>query len=392
MILSTPPMPISEKDTAARDRHEPAATPKRTTLHDVHLELGAHFTEFAGWDMPVRYTSDVAEHHAVRTSAGIFDLSHMGEVEVTGAEAGEALDYAVVGKPSGMRVGQARYNMICFEDGGILDDLVVYRLARDRYMVVANASNVLGVVSALRDRAGSYDAAVRDATDEWALIAVQGPTSSQILGSTTEADLANLKYYAILEARLLGVDVLLARTGYTGEDGFEIYCRSSVAEQVWRGVTKAGSAHGLVPAGLACRDTLRLEAGMPLYGHELGAGITPFEAGLGRVVNFTKEGGFVGEAALAARRDAGVSRTLVGLVSDGRRSTRAGYPVIDPATGEEVGHVTSGAPSPTLGHPIAIASLPIQFQEVGTRLLVDVRGAKEAVRVVALPFYKRTTN
>lgn len=367
--------------------------PRHTPLSELHRRLGAHFVEFAGWSMPVRYTSDIAEHRAVRSSAGLFDLSHMGEVEVEGPGAAAALDYAVVSKPSAMSIGQARYSMVCNENGGILDDLIIYRLADEHYLVVANASNVETVVEALIERASPYEASVRDTTHEWALIAVQGPTSRALLSEVTDADLEGLKYYSIARAALLEHDVLLARTGYTGEDGYEIYCRPAVAEPIWEGIAEAGKSHGMVPAGLACRDTLRLEAGMPLYGQELGANVTPFETGLARVINFEKEGGFVGEKALLARRDRGVTRTLVGLVSDGRRSPRGGQLVIDPASGRHIGQVTSGAPSPTLGHPIAIASLAIGFgfEKPGTSLVVDVRGTREVVDVVSLPFYTRAT-
>jgi aminomethyltransferase len=362
---------------------------KRTPLHRVHEQLGAHFTDFAGWWMPVRYSSDISEHHAVRTSAGLFDLCHMGELELTGPEAGIALDHALVGKPSKIGIGRARYSMICDEAGGILDDLVVYRLDEERFLVVANASNVRVVLEALGERVTRFETSVRDASADWALIAVQGPASAAIVAELTELDVPSLKYYAIDEGIVGGTSVLLARTGYTGEDGFEIYCAPSEAERVWAALAQAGAKHDLVPAGLACRDTLRLEAGMPLYGQELSRAVTPFEAGLGRVVAFDKEGGFVGDNALAVRRDEGAKQTLVGLVSTGRRSPRTGYTVHDPATGEVVGEVTSGAPSPTLGHPIAIAYVPVELQEPGTRLAVDIRGAREDVEVVALPFYRR---
>ena len=362
---------------------------KRTPLHRVHEQLGAHFTDFAGWWMPVRYSSDIAEHQAVRTSAGLFDLCHMGELELTGPEAGIALDYALVGKPSKIGIGRARYSMICEETGGILDDLVVYRLAEERFLVVANASNVRVVLEALRERVTGFQTTVRDASADWALIAVQGPASAAIVAELTELDVPSLKYYAIDEGILGGTSVLLARTGYTGEDGFEIYCVPSEAERVWAALAQAGAKHDLVPAGLACRDTLRLEAGMPLYGQELGPTVTPFEAGLGRVVSFDKAAGFIGDQALAARRDEGADQALVGLVSSGRRSPRAGYAVVDPNTGAPIGRVTSGAPSPTLGHPIAMAYVPVGLDHPGTRLAVDLRGTHEDVEVVALPFYRR---
>jgi aminomethyltransferase len=362
---------------------------KRTALHQIHQQLGASFTDFAGWSMPLRYSSELAEHAAVRSRAGLFDLSHMGEIEVLGPEAGAALDVALVGHPSAIGIGRARYSMICDETGGILDDLVVYRLDGEHYLVVANAANVPTVVSALHDRVSGYAAELRDATDEWALIAVQGPTAAAIVASLSTGDVSALKYYSI-EAHLLdSVPVLLARTGYTGEDGYEIYCRPAEAAQMWTALTHAGRSHGLTPAGLACRDTLRLEAGMPLYGHELTREVTPFDAGLGRVVTFDKEAGFIGEEALLRCRDAEPRRRLIGLVTDGRRAPRAGYTVLDAHRGEPVGHVTSGAPSPTLGHPIAMAYVPPSFTEVGTPLLIDIRGSHEGAKVVPVPFYRR---
>ncbi|MEW9519712.1 glycine cleavage system aminomethyltransferase GcvT [Streptomyces tubercidicus] len=362
---------------------------KKTPLHDLHGKLGATFTGFAGWSMPLRYTSELAEHHAVRTTAGIFDLTHMGEIELSGHEAGRALDYALAGQPSKIAVGRARYSMLVHETGGILDDLIVYRLAEARYLIVANAGNALVVLSQLRDRIDGYAATIRDASGQWALIAVQGPASPTIVGEVADIDVMSLKYYAIDPARLAGREVLLARTGYTGEDGFEIYCRPTDAVALWQTLSAAGTGHGLVPCGLACRDTLRLEAGMPLYGQELTARTTPFEAGLGRVVAFGKPGGFVGEAALAARRDQGSTHVLVGLASAGRRAPRTGCAVLAPDTEERIGEVTSGALSPTLGHPVAMAYLPTGRSAPGTEVLVDIRGSQEHARVVELPFYRR---
>lgn len=251
--------------------------------------------------MPLRYTSELAEHQAVRTTAGIFDLSHMGEIELSGPEAGRALDYALAGQPSKIAVGRACYSVLVHETGGVLDDLVVHRLAEAGYLIVANAGNALVVLSQLRDRTDGYAATIRDASGRWALIAVQGPASPAIVGDVADIDVVSLEHYAIDPARLAGREVLLARTGCTGEDGFEIYCRPADAVALWQALSAAGIGHGLLPCGLACRDTLRLEAGMPLYGQELTARTTPFEAGLGHVVAFGKPGGFVGEAALAAR-------------------------------------------------------------------------------------------
>lgn len=369
-----------------------ARSPRPTALDAVHRALGATLTDFAGWSMPLRYGSERAEHQAVRTSAGLFDLSHMGEITVTGPGAGALLDHALVGLLSALPVGRARYTMICDAAGGILDDLIVYRLDTHEYLVVANASNAGTVLDALTDRAAGFDAAVRDDRDAHALIAVQGPESPGILGRLTDADLAGLKYYAGLPGTVAGRRALIARTGYTGEDGFELFCAPADAEPLWRAITEAGKPEGLVPCGLACRDTLRLEAGMPLYGHELTTATTPFDAGLGRVVRFDKPGDFVGRERLAAAAERAASappRALVGLVARGRRVPRAGFAVVD-AGGAVIGQVTSGAPSPTLGKPIALAYVDPAHAAPGTEgVAVDIRGTHEPFDVVAPPFYTR---
>lgn len=376
-----------------------STAPRLTALDALHRSLGATMTDFAGWDMPLRYASERDEHNAVRTKAGLFDLSHMGEITVTGPQAVDLLDYALVGNISTVGNGRARYTMICQEDGGILDDLIVYRLGETEagfpeYMVVANASNAQIVLDALVARSAGFDAEVRDDRDAYALLAVQGPESPGILKSLTDADLDGLKYYAGLPGTVAGVPALIARTGYTGEDGFELFLKPEHAEGVWRALTEAGAGVGLIPCGLSCRDTLRLEAGMPLYGHELTTALTPFDAGLGRVVKFEKtsnEGRFVGREALekaAERAESAPPRKLVGLIAEGRRVPRAGFAVV--ANGQVVGEVTSGAPSPTLGKPIAIAYVDAEFAAPGTEGVgVDIRGAHEPYEVVALPFYKR---
>ncbi|ASR35142.1 glycine cleavage system protein T [Prauserella marina] len=357
----------------------------RTPLHEVHEHLGASFTDFAGWSMPVRYSSELAEHRAVREAAGLFDLSHMGEIELTGPGSADALDYAFVGKLSAVKPGRARYTMMCDDGGGVLDDLVVYRLEPERFLVVANAGNADVVLAELTARARGFDTTVTDRGAETALIAVQGPASAGIVGAVTGADLASLRYYASTPATVDGQRVLLARTGYTGEDGFELYVPAEHAEAVWLLLTDAGEGSGLLPAGLACRDTLRLEAGMPLYGNELSADESPFAAGLGRIVKFDKDGDFVGRAALEKRREP--ERVLAGLKGSGRRAPRHGYQVL--SDGEPVGVVTSGALSPTLGYPIAMAYLPPALAEPGTALAADIRGRTEPVEVVSLPFYQR---
>jgi aminomethyltransferase len=366
-----------------------SGTVSRTALHDVHAALGATFTDFAGWAMPLRYTSEVAEHHAVRSGAGIFDLSHMGEIEVSGTGAAAGLDAALVSDIGKIPLGRAKYTMICAEDGGIIDDLVVYRVGEFDYLVVANAANAGTVLGHLRERIVDGEARVHDASPDWSLIAVQGPASAAIAAAATGSDVSRLKYYAIQPARIADHDVRLARTGYTGEDGFEIYCRPEHAPAVWAAVSDAGRADGLQPAGLASRDSLRLEAGMPLYGQELSLELTPFEAGLGRVVALDKGVAFVGQQALRERSRRGPLATLVGLNSAGRRSPRSGYAVTDADSRQPIGQVTSGIPSPTLGHPIAMAYVPERYAAPGTAVLVDVRGALEPHTVTGLPFYRR---
>ncbi len=374
---------------------EPQHKARRTPLTHVHEQLGATLTDFAGWLMPLRYGSETAEHNAVRTAAGLFDLSHMGELSVTGPGAAAALDYALVGALSALRPGRARYTMICADDGGVIDDLIVYRLADAEYLIVANAANATVVCQALDERSAQYDAAVTDRTADYALIALQGPLAARILAPLTDVDLTEIKYYASYRARVGGRPVLLARTGYTGEDGFELFAAPEDAEYLWTTMAKAGAGDGLIPAGLAARDTLRLEAGMPLYGNELSRDVTPYDAGLGWVVKLDKESGFVGRAALAARAAAPAQRQLVGLTCQSRRVPRHGYDVV--WDGLVCGSVTSGAPSPTLGVPIAMAYVrPEVAAEAAAAaaaeeggLAVDVRGRPEPATLVPLPFYRR---
>jgi aminomethyltransferase len=373
---------------------------RQTPLHAVHERLGATMTSFAGWQMPLRYASETAEHLAVRRAAGLFDLSHMGEITVAGPGAGAALDYALVGNLSALRPGRARYTMICAEDGGVLDDLVVYRLDEDEFLVIANASNTDVVFESLRDRAAGHDARVIDATGDYALVAIQGPAAAGILAPLAGGlDLGAIRYYAGVFGEVAGHRAWVARTGYTGEDGFEVFCRPEDAVPIWEALTAGGtrassgassgadSGAGLVPAGLAARDTLRLEAGMPLYGNELGPDVTPFEAGLGRVVKFDKPGEFVGREALAARASAGPARRLAGLTIQSRRIARHGYPVL--ADGKTCGTVTSGAPSPTLGVPIAMAYLEPGADAGDHVLSVGIRGEEVPVQLTDLPFYRR---
>lgn len=377
-------------------------TPKHTALHDEHAKLGASFTDFGGWDMPLKYGSELAEHRAVRETAGLFDLSHMGEVWVSGPDAATYLNTALAGNLAVVKAGKAKYSFICDERGGIIDDLIVYRIAGEgraesRYLVVPNAGNAPTVAAALVERAAGFDVEVTDASEETSLIAVQGPESERILlGLVREEDrtaVAELPYYAWTAVVIDSIDVLLARTGYTGEDGFELFIPNERAAELWELLLSAGGSEGEsagpIPCGLAARDSLRLEAGMPLYGNELGLDTTPFEAGLGAVVSFKKEEPFVGREALEAAKAAGPSRVLVGLRGLGRRAGRGGYPVFAPGAEEAMGSITSGQPSPTLGYPVALAYVAPAFAEAGTAVEVDLRGKREPFEVVALPFYHR---
>jgi aminomethyltransferase len=382
-----PGSPSNDED----DRQNPGLL--ATPLLAEHERLGATLTGFAGWRMPLRYGSETAEHLAVRRAAGLFDLSHMGEIIVTGPEAAAALDYALTGLLSSVAPGRARYTMMCAEDGGVLDDLVVYRTGDEEFMVVANAANTPSVVAELQGRAAGYKAQVTDRTADYALIAVQGPEAAGILAPLTDVTLDDLKYYAGRDGTVAGRRAWVARTGYTGEDGFELFTAPGDAGPVWSALARAGAPAGLVPAGLAARDTLRLEAGMPLYGNELGPDVTPYDAGLGRVVKFDKPGGFVGGRALADRAEAAPRRVLAGITMTSRRVPRHGYPVL--AGGQQAGTVTSGAPSPTLGVPIAMAyltpdALHAEHTEQAGELAVDIRGRAEGARLTDLPFYRRS--
>ena len=361
--------------------------PLQTPLLDRHEALGAKIVEFGGWLMPIQYAGILEEHRTVRAAAGLFDLSHMGELVVEGPDAGAALAGALVTDPPALAVGRAHYSMICAPDGGILDDLIVYRLAEDRFLVVANASNARVVSDALAERLAGFRAVLDDRSLATALVAVQGPRSLAILGPLTDLDLAGMRYYGIAEGTVAGMHAQVARTGYTGEDGFEVVVDVGHAGAMWDALADAGRSHGLVPVGLGARDTLRLEAGMPLYGNELDRATNPFEAGLGRVVKLAKPGNFTGRAALETVARDGVGRRLVGLVLRERGIARHGYPVLD--DDGTTGVVTSGTMSPTLGSAIAMAYVAPAHVEPGTMLAVEIRGVRVAAEVVPLPFYRR---
>jgi aminomethyltransferase len=358
-----------------------------TALIGVHRALGARLIEFGGWLMPVQYTGILDEHRAVRERAGLFDLSHMGELFVEGDDAGDALAAALVSDPRTLAVGRAQYSMICAPDGGVIDDLIVYRLGPERFLVVANASNATVVSDELAARLGGWRAVLDDRSLATSLVAIQGPRAAEVLAPLTDVDLAGLRYYAIAEGQVAGIPALMARTGYTGEDGFEVFVDWARGPEVWEALAAAGEGAGVIACGLGARDTLRLEAGMPLYGNELDRETNPFEAGLGRVVKLEKAGDFVGREALARVALDGPAKELVGMVITGRGIARHGYPVMD---GEQrTGVVTSGTHSPTLGKPIAMAYVAPEESAPGTILSVEIREQPVAAEVVPLPFYKR---
>jgi aminomethyltransferase len=339
--------------------------------------------------MPVQYGSILEEHRSVREAVGLFDLSHMGELLVEGPDAGVALAAAVVTNPPALAIGRAHYSMICQSDGGIIDDLIIYRLADDRFMVVANAANAQVVSDALAERLEGSRAVLDDQSLATGLVAVQGPRSVDVLAGLTDVDLAGIRYYGIAEGDVAGIPAHVARTGYTGEDGFEVFVETGRTGELWDALLEAVRAAGGGPVGLGARDTLRLEAGMPLYGNELDLITTPFDAGLGRVVKLDKPGDFVGRAALERAAADGPKKRLVGLIVEGRGIARHGYPVF--AGERRSGSVTSGTQSPTLGVPIAMAYVAPGDAEPGTMLDIEIRDGRVPARVVPLPFYRRSS-
>lgn len=366
---------------------EPDQVILQSPLESRHESLGARLIEFSGWRMPVQYTGILDEHRAVRERVGLFDLSHMGELFVDGPDAGPALAAALVTNPPALAIGRAHYSMICAPDGGIIDDLIVYRLGEERFLVVANAGNAAVVSDALAERLAGSAAILDDRSLATGLVAIQGPRALEALQPLTDVDLAGLRYYAIAEGQVTGIPALVARTGYTGEDGFEVFVETTRTGELWDALLEVTRAHGGVPVGLGARDTLRLEAGMPLYGNELDRTTTPYDAGLGRVVKLEKPGDFVGRAALEKVARDGPARRLVGLVVEGRGIARHGYPV---HVGERLsGAVTSGTQSPTLGVPIAMAYVAPADAAPGTVVDVEIRAARVPAKVVDLPFYRR---
>lgn len=360
---------------------------KKTPLHSIYAEFGAKTVEFGGWDMPVQYSSILQEHEAVRTRAGLFDVSHMGEFEVTGPQARAFVQYMITNDVSKLEPGMALYSPMTYEHGGSVDDLLVYCFDEHHFDLVVNAGNIDKDFAWLSEHAGKFDVSLRDKSDDIALLAVQGPAAVEIVQSLTDDDVRSLKSFRFLQTQLAGADCVVSRTGYTGEDGFEIYAPAAAAEALWRTILQAGEPYGILPCGLGCRDTLRLEARLPLYGHELTEDISPLEAGLGMFVKLEGDD-FIGRDALRAQKEAGISRKLVGIQLLDRGIPRGGYEVFS-EDGRQVGVLTSGTMSPTLKLPVGLALVETPLAAVGTRLFVDIRGKKLAAEVIKTPFYKR---
>lgn len=380
MTSSSETAPAAASDTGARSA--------RTPLYECHLEAGGRMVEFAGWEMPVQYSGVLEEHRAVRQAAGLFDVSHMGEVSVRGPGAEAFLQLLTPNDVSKLTPGRAHYSGLLSERGTYLDDLLVYRLEPQEFLVVVNAANAASDFEWIESHAAEApDVRVENVSDHYALLALQGPRAVEILGPLVTGDVSAIRYYGFEKGEVDAAAALVSRTGYTGEDGFELYLAPEDAPRIWNRLLEAGSGAGLLPAGLGARDTLRLEAGMALYGHELDETTTPWEANLGWVVKLDK-GDFVGRRALVEQKEGGVGRKLVGFEVKGRGIAREGHCV--GRGGETVGRVTSGTFSPTFEKALGMAYVAVDAAEPGTGIEIEVRRRKLEAEVVRLPFYKRS--
>ncbi|EYF01716.1 glycine cleavage system aminomethyltransferase GcvT [Chondromyces apiculatus] len=369
---------------------QPTQELRRTPLYDEHVRLGGRLVPFAGWEMPVQYRGVTDEHRAVRTAAGIFDTSHMGEIFLRGEHSAAVVDHLITNDASRLADGQALYTCACNEAGTILDDLLIYRVAQDHWLIVCNASNRDKIVAHVQSVAGDR-CDVEDASDRLAMIALQGPRALEIaalLGDDGPA-LASLKGFHFRDATLAGVRCTVARTGYTGEDGIEMFCPSADAPALWRALLDKGAPLGVEPAGLGARDTLRLEARLSLYGNDIDETTNPLEAGLGWVVKLDKKD-FIGRDALQRIKEQGLHRKLVGFEMVGRGIARHGYALLT-TDGQRIGVCTSGSPGPTVGKNIGLGYVPVTSAEIGTPLLVDCRGRTIEAKIVKTPFYKRAS-
>jgi aminomethyltransferase len=364
---------------------ESAAVLKATPLNSVHRQMGAKMVDFGGWDMPVQFSGILEEHHAVRTNAGLFDVSHMGEIEIRGPEALDLIDYVTCNAAAKLKIGQAQYSGLMYEHGGFVDDILVHKVDDDHFFICVNASNqekdfdYINVINRWRTN-------VEFASDRYAQLALQGPRAIDILQPLTQTPLNEMRYYWFRDGEVNSIPARIARTGYTGEDGFEIYVAPEEAPALWLKLLDVGSVFGIRPCGLGARNTLRLEAKMALYGHEIDASITPLEADLAWIVKFDK-GEFVGRQKLAEQREAGIKRQVVGFEMKGRGIGRDGYEVY--SDGNPAGWVTSGGPSPTLNKNIGLAMLPVAAAQTGRNIQVMIRNQPVDAVIVPTPFYKR---
>jgi aminomethyltransferase len=363
-----------------------SATALRTTpLHQVHLDLGAKMVDFGGWDMPVQYSGVLDEHNTVRKSVGLFDVSHMGEIEIHGREASNLVNYVATNDASKLKNGQAHYSALLYEHGGFVDDILVHKVADNRFFLCVNASNQDKDYEHIAAQ-NKFNASVQNASNRYAQLAIQGPRALDTLQKLTAAPLDAIHYYHFVDGTVCGVEARIARTGYTGEEGFEIYIPPTAAERLWKEILIAGAEYGIKPIGLGARNTLRLEAKMALYGHEIHASILPWEADLAWIVKMNKES-FVGRGALEVARAKGLTRKLAGFEMTGRGIGRDGYEVM--IDGSPAGFVTSGGPSPTLNKNIGLCYLPVSETTPGRKIQIVIRGQAVDAVTVETPFYKR---
>lgn len=363
------------------------AEPRKTSLYNAHLKYGGNVVDYSGWALPVQYEGLTQEHEAVRTQAGLFDVSHMGEVEVTGPQALDFVQYLVTNDIAVLNDNQIAYSFMCYPDGGVVDDLLVYKFSNDHYFLVINAANVQKDVDWINENAKAYDVNVKNLSDDISEVAIQGPNAQKILQKLTDTDLTEIGFFYLKrDVNVAGANCLVSRTGYTGEDGFEIYFDHEHAEELWDKLMEAGKEDGLKPAGLGARDTLRFEATLPLYGNELGKDITPLEAGYGMFVKLNKEN-FIGKDALAKQKAEGLKRKIVGFEMIDKGVPRHGYEVF--ADGKQIGFVTTGYFSPTLKKNIGFAMLDMEYTELETPIEIKVRNRSLKAKVVSKRFYQK---
>jgi aminomethyltransferase len=360
-------------------------TLKRTPLYETHKALGARFTEFGGWEMPVFYSGIIEEHHTVRKAVGLFDVSHMGQIRISGPDALTYLQYMTTNEVSYLEIGQAEYSLLCNEKGGIIDDIICYKLSPSVFFICVNASNADKDFAWLLKQRASFNCEIKNESATWAQLALQGPMASNALRPLLKIDPSSIKHFRFAQVQLLACDVILARTGYTGEDGFEIFCPPSKVVDLWNELLKSGATFGIKPIGLGARDTLRTEMKYTLYGNEITESTTPLEANLGWVVKFEKD--FIGRKALLEQKTLGIKKKLVGFEMTGRGIARHGYPIFD-AGQREIGIVTSGTMSPMLNKAIGIGYVETPMSNIGQEILIKIREQLVEAKVVKTPFYQ----